>query len=173
MSEQSFDKYPDSKPGDLTEATKTFTAEEQEIEDARKLPTLLPDGIGLAEFKRHDWVVQVGLNVRESDILDSAFWAHVCGDFKQLDKVEVRWEDGSKIHNLRVLWCDKTYANVKLISEEKLGKIVPNESMESKKYLAEWKGDKGYCVIRKSDRQIIQAHLRDKATAAAWIADNR
>ena len=42
MSEQSFDKYPDSKPGDLTEATKTLTAEEQEIEDERKLPTLPP-----------------------------------------------------------------------------------------------------------------------------------
>lgn len=187
MSEQSFEKYPGSNPGDLTEthtpvtgergglpeATKTLTEKEQTAEDERKLPTLLPDGIQLSEFKRQDWVVQVGLDVRESDIVDSAFWTHVCGQFKQLDKIEVRWEDGHKIHNLRVLWCDKTYANVKLISVEKLGKIIPDESMSSSKFEAVWKGELGYCVIRKSDRQMVQTHLRNKETAAAWISDNR
>lgn len=140
--------------------------------DERKLPILLPERIGLAEFKRQDWVAQVGLDVTEKDILDPAFWAHVCEHFRKLDTIEVRWEDGSLIHHLRILWCDRTYANVKLVGTEKLGKIVPDKDLSSAKYIAEWKGDLEWCVIRKADRQVMQPGLRDKASAAAWIADH-
>ena len=128
-------------------------------EEQRKLPTLLPDFIGLAEFKRQDWVAQVGMNVIPEDLLDPAFWAHVCGQFKPLDTIEVRWEDGSLIHHFRVLWCDKTYANVKLTGTEKLGAIVPEKDLASDTHMVEWKGVLSYCVIRKSDRQIVQSHL--------------
>lgn len=139
--------------------------------DERKLPTLLPDDIGLAEHERHDWVVQVSLDVTPDDILDPAFWAHVCERFQKLDAIEVRWEDGSLIHHLRVLWCDRTYANVKLVGTEKLGKIVPDKDMSSATFYGDWKGKKEWCVIRKSDNQIVQTNLRDKASVAAWITD--
>ncbi len=138
----------------------------------RKIPTLLPERIGLAEFKRQDWVVVVPMDVLEADILDPGYWAHVCAQFKPLDTLEVRWEDGSLIHNLRVLWCEKTYANVKLVSTEKLGKIVPAADLESKRFIAEWKGHLKWTVLRKTDRQIVASGFHDRVGAAAWIADN-
>ncbi len=149
-------------------------AERKVAEDAveRKIPTLLPDGIGLAESKRHDWVVSVSMDTTADDILDPAFWAHVCEHFVPLDTIEVRWEDGSLIHNLRVLWCERTYANVKLVSIEKLGEIVPKSDLESKRFKAEWRSNLKWTVIRKTDRQIVASGFHDKAQAAAWIADN-
>lgn len=140
--------------------------------EERKLPILLPERIGLAEFKRQDWVAQVGLDVTEKDILEPAFWAHVCQLFKKLDTIEVRWEDGSLIHHLRVLWCDRAYANVKLIGTEKLGKIVPDKDMMSNKYSTDWKGDMEWCVTRIADHRVMQTNLRDRASVASWIADH-
>ena len=156
-----------------TEEKARIEAEEAaKIKAERKIPTLLPERIGLAEFKRRDWVVSVPMDVLPEDIIDPGYWAHVCAEFKPLDTLEVRWEDGSLIHNLRVLWCEKTYANVKLVSIEKLGTIVPAADLESKRFIAEWKGHLKWTVLRKADRQIVASRFHDRVQAAAWIADN-
>ena len=141
--------------------------------DTRKVQTVLPAMFGLAEHKRHDFVCDVKPDVTVDDVCDPAFWSHVADQMDPLDTIEVRWEDGSKILQLRVLWCERTFAKVKVISTETLDEIPANQEVKSLKHRVEWKGPtQKHCVIRNSDNAILQSGFRERALAAAWLTDH-
>lgn len=135
--------------------------------------TILPDKFGLAEHKRRDWVADVKPTVKPDEILVPAFWAHVAEQMNPLDTIEVRWEDGSRIQHLRVLWCERTYAKVKVVSEELLGEITVDAPEGSQLHKIDWKGPTlKFCVIRLRDNEIVHQNCKDRAVAAAWLVEH-
>lgn len=139
----------------------------------KKPHSILTDRFGLSEHKRHDWVADVAPDVTVEDVLNPAFWAHVSEQMDPLDTIEVRWEDGSKIVQLRVLWCERAFAKVKLISKEDLGDLSANAEAKSELYRVEWKGPTmRHAVIRNSDNAILQSGFRERVLAAAWLSEH-
>src|SRR5690349_19984275 len=78
----------------------------------KSAPVIMPDRIGLAEHKRQDWVADVPVGIRVEDLLAPEYWAHKSIEFKPYDTIEARADDGSYIDYLRVLYADRSYANV-------------------------------------------------------------
>lgn len=141
--------------------------------EKKQTATVLPQMVGLAEHKRHDFVADVKPDVTIEQICDPAFWSHVAEQMDPLDTIEVRWEDGSKIVQLRVLWCERTFAKVKVISTEILDEVEANQEVKSMKHRVEWKGNvQKHCVIRNSDNAVLQSGFRERVLAAAWIQEH-
>lgn len=141
--------------------------------ETKQVPTILPAMFGLAEHKRHDWVADVKPDVTVDQVCDPAFWSHVAEQMDPLDTIEVRWEDGSKIVQLRVMWCERAFAKVKVISKETLDEITANAEAKSDKYRVEWKGPAmKHAVIRNSDNAVLQSGFRERALASAWLAEH-
>lgn len=145
------------------------------VAEERKAFQVTPDRIGLAENKRQDWVIDVPPFVREEDVLDPAFLANVAthphGSIRPLDKIEVRYEDGSKIIHLRVLWAQPGYAKVRMISREVL-EVVTDEDMESRHYVVKWRGPTHrFAIIRKSDSEVLEQDFHDKGEAVARMEE--
>lgn len=134
-------------------------------------PMCMEAQIGRAEHKRNDWVIDVPETLTPEDLLVPGYWAHVSGDMSPLDKIEARWEDGSKIAHYRVIFAERTYAKVKLLHVEDLE--APEEGSapaDSLLHEIAWKGPmKRFAVIRKTDRAIVSDGHRDRAAAVAWM----
>ncbi len=138
----------------------------------KNAPTLMPDRMGLAEDRRHDWVVDVPISVSREEIFEPAYWAHVSAQMEPLDHIEARWEDGSKIIYLVVQMCEKNYAKVVFDRELTLDTAgeVPKGAFKHK---VEWKGPRLlWSVIRLSDSQIIQSGEKSRELATAWMLDH-
>ena len=141
--------------------------------ETKNTPTILPQMFGLAEHKRHDFVADVKPEVTLEEVSDPAFWSHVSDQMDPLDTIEVRWEDGSKIAHLRVLWCERTFARVKVISVETLDEVQANQEAKFLKHRVEWKGSvQKHVVIRNSDNAVIQSGFKERALAAAWLTEH-
>lgn len=136
-------------------------------------PTLMPESMGLAESKRHDWVVDVSPGWMLEQVMEPAFWAHVAPQMEPLDRIEVRWEDCSMIAHLRVLYCERTYAKVALISKEDYGRISAEIPDSALKHRIEFKGTTlKFAVIRNSDNAMIQSGFKERTQAIAWMQDH-
>ena len=144
-----------------------------EIKPAKKAnPSVLPNQFSLAQYKRNDWVAEIHHKYTVNDILDPAFWAHVAAEMNPFDIIEARWEDGSRIVNLRVVYCERTYAKVKIISTEDLADESKEVPAESLKHRIDWKGPHlRFCVIRNSDNEILSQGHKERGQASAWMTD--
>ena len=140
---------------------------------ARKsLPTCMPERIGLAENKRHDWVVDVPISVCLEDVMEPSYWAHVSAEMDPLDHIEVRSEDSSWVADLIVQFCERNYAIVVL---KQLVKLDPTTEVPitSIKHKVEWKGGiHRWSVIRLADSQMLQSSFKSKELAHAWLIEH-
>ena len=136
-------------------------------------PTILPEKMGLAESKRHDWVVDIDPSRSIDEIIDPEFWAHVAAQFDPLDTIEARWEDGSRIVHIRVRYCERTYAKVKVTSVEELGDVISEIPASSRKHRVEWKGPVlRFAVIRNSDSMVLQSGFKERSVADSWLIEH-
>lgn len=136
-------------------------------------PTILPAAFGLAEHKRHDFVADVPPELKVEDLLEPGYWAHVAVEMQPFDFIEARWEDGSRIAHLRVVFAERTYAKVKLIDVEELGEESAEEPEVSLTHDIKWRGPANkYCVIRKSDGMVVQKGFRERSAAINWLVDH-
>lgn len=143
-----------------------------EIAAKKTSATLMPERMGLAEDKRHDWIIDIQLNVTLDDVLEPSYWAHVAAQMDPLDHVEVRAEDGSWIAYLIVSFCERNYAKMVVDRVVKLetSKAAPVASIKHK---VEWKGPVNkFAVIRVSDSQMIKFGFRTKDLAYAALQDH-
>ena len=157
------------------------TAEATEVKTAftttkviKSKPTITPgDAFGPAESKRNVWVADIDPKLIVDDILEPGYWAHVAAQMTPMDLIEARWEDGARIVTLRVLYCERTYAKVRLVATEELGGIVAEAPESVKKHYVEWKGTTlKHCVIRKSDGMVVSSGHREKNGAIAWMVEH-
>ena len=146
---------------------------ESALAKPKSQPTLMPEKMGLAESKRHDWVIDIEPKLTLDEILEPAFWAHVAPSMEPLDKIEARWEDGSMVANIRVLYCERTYAKVALIDKEQYGEIATEVPESSLKHRIEYKGTTlKHAVIRNSDNAVVQSGFKERTQAISWMQDH-
>jgi len=138
----------------------------------KEQPVIMPDRVGLAEHKRHDWVVDVPLGVTVEQATEPAFWAHVAAQMDPLDHIELRAEDGSWVAYMIVAYCERNYAKVVL---DRVVKLEANHEipMASRKHSVEWKGPHlKWSVIRMSDREVLKSGMSSKGEAANWMTEH-
>jgi len=144
-----------------------------EIAVAKKQsPVLMPDRIGLADDKRHDWVVDLPMSVTLEQAMEPSYWAHVAAQMDPLDHIELRAEDGSWVAYLIVSFCERNYATVVLDRQIKLGddREVPLSTI---KHRVDWKGPQmRWCVVRVSDSALLHQGEREKGAAYQWLQDH-
>jgi len=135
-------------------------------------PVIMPERMGLAEDKRHDWVVDIPLTVTRDEIFEPAFWAHVSDQMQPMDQIEARWEDGSKILYLTVQMCERNYAKVVLRSELTFDTDI-SVPTGAEKHVVEWKGPRlQWSVIRVSDSVSLHSGAKSRELAMAWMIDH-
>jgi len=135
-------------------------------------PVLMPERMGLAEDKRHDWVVDIPITVQREEILDPSYWAHVAEQMEPMDHIEARWEDGSKIIYLVVQMCERNYARVALHGELTLDTAI-SVPTGSEKYKVEFKGTRlQWTVIRIADSVTLHSGAKSRELATAWMLDH-
>lgn len=139
---------------------------------AKANPVLMPERLGLAESKRHDWVVDVENDVTLDQVLEPAFWAHTAQQMVSGDHIEVRPEDFSWVAYLIVHYAERTYAKVVV---DRVVKIEQKLDMPevSVKHKVEWKGPMHkFGVIRISDSQMLQSGFKTRGEAETWILNH-
>lgn len=140
--------------------------------EEKKLTTLMPARMKLAEYERQDWVVNAEEGTKISDILEPNYWAHVAAKFKPYDAIEVRAEDGSWIANFIVLGCDRNWAKVHLLSEHMLS-TADVSLTQATKHLVKWRGpEHKWSVIRLSDSQVLKTSFTSKDDACRWVIEH-
>ena len=145
-------------------------AEKQEAK--KQSAVLMPERFGLAEAKRQDFVADVPSDVTLEQVLDPAYWAHTAISMTPGDQIEVRWEDGSRIALLHVVFCERNYARVETIwtKEIKVNIETPSASI---KHRVDWKGPHlKWCVVRVSDSQVISKENSSKELAYQWMQNH-
>jgi len=132
----------------------------------------MPERMGLAEDKRHDFVVDIPPTVQRDEIFVPSYWAHVADQMQPMDHIEARWEDGSKIIYLVVQMCERNYAKVKLLNEVLFDDDVA-VPVGSEKHKVEFKGPRmQWCVVRLADSVILHRDEKSRELATAWMIDH-
>lgn len=146
---------------------------EAALKKGQPVNSILPGEFGLAEHKRRDWVADIKPQVAVDEVCKPEFWPHVSDQLQPLDKIECRWEDGSKIVHLRVTQCDGHFIRVQKVGEEDLGGFGTDVPADFERYEIQYKGpSKKFIVVRKSDKAIVSENNPTKLAAAQWIKDN-
>lgn len=141
---------------------------EKKIVGARK-PTRLRE----AEAERHVWTHTVPAGITFEEVQRPDYWSHVANLLRPCSRIEVLSEDMSWFAELIVLDADRLWAKVApLRFVELASKDVPAEIAASG-YEVAYKGpEKKHCVIRLSDKAIVQEGIAKKVDAEAWITQH-
>ena len=135
-------------------------------------PMLARERFALSEEQRHDFVVNLPMNLALEDALEPSFWAFCAVDMVPFDHIQVRAEDGSWCAYLIVQSCDRNWARVVL---DRTVKMVPSfdAPASSIKHKVEWKGPQlKWSVIRVSDSSVLKKEMQTKEEAAAWMREH-
>jgi hypothetical protein len=124
-----------------------------------------------AEQARNDWVVNAEAGTTINDVLNPAYWAHVAQDFTDYDHVEVRLETGEWVLELTVIEHDRSWAKMFVRHRYDLEEVEPMPAPEAR-HIVDYKGPQlKHCVIRISDREVIQSGISTKVEAQRWMVD--
>lgn len=135
-------------------------------------PVLMPERFGLAESKRHDWVVDAEFGTTIDQVLEPSYWGHVAPQMVPGDHVEVRAEDFSWVAYLVVHFAERTFAKMVLdrVLRIENSTEIPSVSIKHK---VEWKGPHlKFVVIRIADSQILEKNFRTRIDADEWLRNH-
>jgi hypothetical protein len=135
----------------------------------KRLVTLEPQRMGLAEHRRQDWAVNAAAGTTIDDVLDPQYWAHMAAQMTPYDRVDVLLETGEWLLELLVLGVGRNWAQVRVLHHHELTKMA--ETMPAaQKHKVDWKGpQRKYAVIRISDSAIVQDGFGTRGEATAWM----
>lgn len=129
-----------------------------------------------SEYERTVYCIGVEPGASLEDVQKPEFWAHVAAQLKPNDRIEVVPHDFAWFAELIVMTCDRTWAKTALLRFVELtGHEVSHELRVplSAGYKVEYKGPtKKHCVIRESDKTIVQEGIALKAEAERWVAEH-
>lgn len=139
--------------------------------ETKRDATVHPSRMRLAEYDRQDWVVDVEPGHTIDDLKNPAYWAHMAQQLSPFDHIEARAEDGSWVADLIVLQAERTWARVVIKGVYKFEDVATVESVYQ--HTVEWKGPRlRYCVVRKSDREVVKDCFNSKPEAEAWMVEH-
>lgn len=142
------------------------------MEEKKRLVTIDPQRMGLAESKRNDWVANAPEGATVEDIQDPGFWSLMASQLSPYDNIEVRSDDGTWVAECLVLGCDRTWAKVFVKNTYKLttGDVALSQSS---KYEVQWKGpQRKWIVLRIADQSILKEGCGTKEEAGAWMREH-
>lgn len=131
-----------------------------------------------ASFSYTRFRVRPEHGTQPNDLMDPAYWAHVCDKFRPTDILEVIPESGEWFAELMVVDVTKISARVRplrlvqLIEQED---AVPAETpaAASEPFFVKWMGGAKWCVMRRTDNGILFRDLTTKDAAEAKLAEIR
>lgn len=145
-------------------------AESQKV--VRLIPDLLDSHIQLAAQVRFEFLVTVLPEITREDLRKPEFWKHVSRKFEPYTKLEVVTEDGQYYCELLVTSCGRNWAAVKEISYTDLTSSSVDPVTAEDGYEIIHKGPiQKYCVVRKSDNEVIHTSIPSKDAAFRFMAD--
>jgi hypothetical protein len=124
----------------------------------------------LGEEVRNTWVVNAEEGTTIQDVMEPAYWSHVASRLRPYDHIEVRLETGEWIAEMLVLSQGLNWARVHMLHHHDL--VMSHETPpESQKHEVKWRGPHNkWCVIRLTDKQVLQAEM-EKDQAIAWLTN--
>lgn len=138
----------------------------------KQMAVCMPQHLGEAEHKRHDWVVDVPIKVTLEECMEPGYWAHVAEQMEPLDHIHLRAEDGSWVAYLIVSFCERNYARTVLDRVIKLD-MTQTAPVDSIKHKVEWKGNiHKFTVIRVADGASVQSGFAKQELAADWLREH-
>lgn len=148
-------------------------------EKPREERRLQPARFHMAEHQRMLYVVQADIGTELADLLNPGYWANFAGRLRPWDRIEVRADDGSWYAEVMVLDCSRNWAKVHVLRHERLtdGKTsqIQTERLAAVQAVLAThevihRGPRGWSVVRRNDRAVIQEGLNSKEDATDWLA---
>ena len=144
----------------------------EEKSEEKRLVQLGPNRMKVAEYARTWWGINAEPGTKREDLLKNEYWAHVALQFKPLDRLEVRADDGLFFAEYLVIACERTWCKVKELTWIELSEVKETAGMKG--YRAKFMGPQHkWGVIRESDDMVITKGLSTKDEAYVYIADRK
>lgn len=137
-----------------------------------KMVPLGPGRMKSDEYMRVNYDVYVPVGTRPEDIENPDFWSLYAEKFtNHYDELRVICDDGSWLARCIVLQHARTWAKVKILETFKLDQV--EDYGESDAYEVAWKGPVNkWCVLRKSDGDILKKQLPSREDAHTWMTEH-
>lgn len=130
---------------------------------------LPPQRHRLAEEVRNLWVVNAEEGTTIQDVMEPGYWAHVAQLLRPYDHIEVRLETGEWIAELLVISQGLNWAKVHMLHHHNLS-VSTEAPPASQKHEVKYRGPQHkWCVVRLSDRQVLDSGRDSAADANAWL----
>lgn len=132
-----------------------------------------PNHFDFAQYKRNEWFGTAVFGTTVEDLKKPEYWANVSAKFKPSggDIIQIEMEDNSAFFEFYVRSAGTNWANVALIREVYFDNDI-KPAIESPLYDIQYKGKLlKFCVVRKSDNELIFKTLETKEQAYNSLKD--
>lgn len=135
--------------------------------------SLDPARFALDEHVNCNWTVTVEAGTSLEDVANPAFFANIAAKLHPYDHIRVRIDTGEYYAVLLVLDCGRAWAKTFVLSKHDLTKNHDEgpSAGADKDYLIKFQGPhKKWCVIRKSDKEVIKEGCSAERDANLWLS---
>jgi len=131
-----------------------------------------PQRMKIAEYVRNEWVVTAEEGTSVDDIVHPGYWAHMARQLSLYDRIEVRIDTGEFLLELLVKSVGPNWAQVAVLQHHQLVGVADDKTSEAHSELdVKFKGPiRKWCVVRKSDDEILHEKEESKLAASTWAA---
>jgi hypothetical protein len=156
---------------EVTEKT-SKTPQAPEVPPKARAVVVDPQRMQVAEYVRREWVVTAEEGTSIDDIVHPGYWAHMARQLALYDRIEVRIDTGEFLLELVVKSVGPNWAQVAVLQHHKLVGVADEETSNSHSELdVKFKGPiRKWCVVRKSDDEILHEKEESKLAASTWAA---
>lgn len=136
--------------------------------------SLDPSRFALDEHVNANWTLTAEAGTSIEDVMNPAFLANVAARLHPYDHIRVRVDTGEWYAELMVLDCGRTWAKLFKLGFYELVKSAENDGLSEgadAQYAVKFLGPhKKFCVVRRSDNEVIKEDLRTKTDANLWLS---
>lgn len=140
-------------------------------EKTKGVQKLLAGKLKRADYERTVYRITPDASHSMDDILLPEYWAHIGHQLRPFDIIEVRFPDASRYVELLVVDCGRLWAKVVVKSDVSLiqakeqaaaDKVIAEESAP---YFVKFRGGAKFCIVRRSDGEILNKDIPTKDEA--------
>lgn len=136
----------------------------------RSIPPLLMSRFAIAEFRNMRKWICVPENVPIERVIETDFWSQIANSLAVCDVIEVHTDDRAYYAEVYVRDKGRNWAKVEVLRHIKFDSAVDDTPIDPG-YEVKFKGPVNkWCVIRKSDGEIIKDKAETKEAASAALA---
>jgi len=137
----------------------------------RPTPTLSPNGLSVAEYKRRQWFCEAADGVLLEDVMKPEFWAHVASKMTPFDRIEVVSVDGTWAADLMVIATGRTAAKVVSLHQYSFVGGYADMSRVNTTHEVKHRGPRRWSIIRIADSAVVKEDIATREDADRILAD--